>query len=149
MVINPEGIIYAISSQFVEYLQFLIENPFYIMNGVGFGYWSGSGQFYSSSDFGILYFHNMIGTLGFILIGIILFKLFIKIKFLLNNYFIGTEYYRYILISTIYIGTCILSTIHYTPMFHLANYCVFYMLLSILINIFSIHGLQVITEKKY
>ena len=129
---SDKGTLYHIMQELQGYIHYLSNNPLLIIPGKGLGYWYGEGEFFYSADFGILYFHNLVGTFGFILIAIFLYNLAKAVKKTLIMNQSNVELTNLIFISCLFITTSIISIIHYTPIFHLANYCTFYVLIAVL-----------------
>jgi hypothetical protein len=127
-----EGPLVPIFEEFIEFCDFLMATPIKIILGQGFGYWSSDKDFFFSADFGIASFYSMIGLFGSLLIIIFLIQLIkdtIKRRFYIKN---DITIKRWYYIAYTFVGTSILSSVHYTPMFHHGSYLAFYSMLAII-----------------
>jgi hypothetical protein len=134
----------SILSELGEYISFLINNPFVFFTGTGFGYWS-LGQYSISrhgADFGFLTFHNLIGTFGFVLIAIALYHLIRNTSIVLKNKHSGPFIQQIAISSITCIFIAIISCFHYSPLFHLGNYTLFFIVISFLAYIDSLFQLK-------
>ncbi len=134
----------AVASEFKEYISFLINNPFVFFTGTGFGYWPSRKYSISTigADFGLITIHNLIGTFGFVLILIVLYLLIRKTIMILNSKHSNLFIQQIVISSITCIFTAIISCIHYSPIFHLGNYFIFFIVISFLVYIDSLFLLK-------
>lgn len=114
------------------YFKYIAVNPILFFTGTGLGYF-GNAFSILGSDFGLVTIHNLIGTFGFLFFGILYFKLKkqsqVIIKLPLN-----IEIKSIIISSFTCITISILSFLHYSPLFHIGNYLMFYLFIAIISN---------------
>lgn len=135
----------GISSEAYEYFLFLLDKPIVFFTGTGLGYWTRSRDSISmiGADFGFITIHSLFGTFGFLLVFIPLLLLIKRTKMIMSS-LNSNLFFQQISISCF---TCILlgliSCLHYSPLFHHANYIIYFTIISILVYIDSKHTLKI------
>jgi len=132
------GPISAILDEFNLYIYHILENPIIFIVGSGFGYFEDPSLHFYSADFGIAYFLYMIGLFGTILIILFLTNFYKVVRLISKLLAVGNDEdaVTIFITSVLFVITAIVSSIHYVPLFHFANYIFFYISIAAVNNLF-------------
>ncbi len=130
--INRTSALDIILDQAKLYFEFIKKNPILFFTGTGLGYFNNNFSMLGS-DFGIITIHNLIGSFGMILFIVLYLRLKSQTKIIINLP-INIQIKSIIISSFTCITIALLSFFHYSPLFHIGNYLMFYLFISIISN---------------